>query len=849
MKNLFLIILFLNTFSHAQNTIPPQGISHRGTVYNTSGDLVTDSEVKIKISILDGSTSGTSVYTEIHTVHTNDKGQYSLNIGTVNPAPTPSFSSINWGHDLKFLKVEIDPTGIGTTFPISGTNQLMSVPYALYALNSQIKVYNNVTELRDATGNLNEIVYIKGHTTAGDGGEGNFIWRELPIGNVHLNHNNGTIIRKDDENFGWVRIIEDKINVKFFGVNFNSDAPDQGVLIQKAIDYACQNAFNYPITSTKKYRDYTNCGSTVYIPAGEYKIMDKLILKYGVNLEGDGTTTTVLKADNSLHPAGTMVEIDNGFITGVTISNITFDGGCNPYVGGFDPTSTSLDDAKNCFYIKARQSEPPAYSMGYTGGLWLSTFKNITIKNFNGNGIILEGSGINSNNSLAPDYAYSYTNQALLFENVYITRQRDRANSLLIRGMAGQLTFIECGFDGLVYEGNIASSTYKTNKGFNVAIETNGVQGPVIKFLTCTFQYSEYGAFTSYAESVTFDNCWFEYLDIGVAANKAAINSNASKCINILNSRFANASGFGSEWNKVQNSNFKTLGYGGQCISVEGGSNVNVQNNYVIVSDPNILNTSSINRANAFIRNYGLDSKINVSNNSFQHPFLGKTFGVANNIISIVDNNLKTIGYKFVSVNTLSPTDTANYIKEIISEISAGETITIKAFGTGQSQIKFDNTRNIVLPKPLLILNANDVATFVKVDSPTTIGGITYDETYHLISISSEGDTGWVNVSSFQNSSNVNVNQPLRVRKKNGEVHLDGNIKSTLAQTNGTTYVLFRLSSEFWPSRRMSFPIIRANTATTSIVGRIDIDDQGWVYGVNCSTISNSLSSISFLTD
>ncbi|GBL34553.1 hypothetical protein EMGBS15_01480 [Filimonas sp.] len=43
-----------------------------------------------------------------------------------------SFSTINWANGPYFVKTETDPTG-GTTYTISGTSQLMSVPYALYA--------------------------------------------------------------------------------------------------------------------------------------------------------------------------------------------------------------------------------------------------------------------------------------------------------------------------------------------------------------------------------------------------------------------------------------------------------------------------------------------------------------------------------------------------------------------------------------------------------------------------------------------------------------------------------------------------------------------------------------------
>ena len=46
-----------------------------------------------------------------------------------------SFSDIDWGNGPYFLKTETDPNG-GTNYTIEGTQQLMSVPYALYAGNA-----------------------------------------------------------------------------------------------------------------------------------------------------------------------------------------------------------------------------------------------------------------------------------------------------------------------------------------------------------------------------------------------------------------------------------------------------------------------------------------------------------------------------------------------------------------------------------------------------------------------------------------------------------------------------------------------------------------------------------------
>jgi hypothetical protein len=112
----------------------PQKMSYQAVVRNASNALVANSNVGIQISILQGSATGTIVYSESHTSVTNTNGLATLQIGS-GTLVSGNFNSINWANGPYFLKTETDPTG-GTTYSISGTTQLLSVPYALYAENS-----------------------------------------------------------------------------------------------------------------------------------------------------------------------------------------------------------------------------------------------------------------------------------------------------------------------------------------------------------------------------------------------------------------------------------------------------------------------------------------------------------------------------------------------------------------------------------------------------------------------------------------------------------------------------------------------------------------------------------------
>lgn len=123
-----ILLLFIATYLFAQ---VPQGFSYQAVAFNSVGTPVANGNVGIRISILDNSDSGSVLYSETHTKTTNSKGLVNLNIGQGAPV-TGAFSSINWGVNPKFIKVEMDPTG-GTNYTNIGTNQLMSVPYAMVA--------------------------------------------------------------------------------------------------------------------------------------------------------------------------------------------------------------------------------------------------------------------------------------------------------------------------------------------------------------------------------------------------------------------------------------------------------------------------------------------------------------------------------------------------------------------------------------------------------------------------------------------------------------------------------------------------------------------------------------------
>jgi hypothetical protein len=112
----------------------PNKMSYQAVVRNAGNQLVVNQNVGMRISILQGSISGTAVFVETHSPLTNLNGLVTLEIGGGNPV-TGTFATINWANGPYFIKTETDPAG-GSTYTISGTSQLLSVPYAMHSKTS-----------------------------------------------------------------------------------------------------------------------------------------------------------------------------------------------------------------------------------------------------------------------------------------------------------------------------------------------------------------------------------------------------------------------------------------------------------------------------------------------------------------------------------------------------------------------------------------------------------------------------------------------------------------------------------------------------------------------------------------
>lgn len=121
----------------------PEKMSYQAIVRDASNSLLATQTVGMQISILQGSISGTAVYVETQSPSTNTNGLVSIEIGT-GTLISGDFTTIDWANDTYFIKTETDPAG-GTNYTITGTSQLMSVPYALHYKTAE-SITGTITE-------------------------------------------------------------------------------------------------------------------------------------------------------------------------------------------------------------------------------------------------------------------------------------------------------------------------------------------------------------------------------------------------------------------------------------------------------------------------------------------------------------------------------------------------------------------------------------------------------------------------------------------------------------------------------------------------------------------------------
>lgn len=135
MKRILTIVilaLFTQLTSFAQS---PEKINYQAVIRDQNNAILSSQTIGYKIAVLQGSSSGSSVYEEEFTLTTSALGLINFAIGD-GAVISGDFSQIDWGNGPFFIETSVDLNG-GTSYSVLGTSQLLSVPYSLYSNAAQ----------------------------------------------------------------------------------------------------------------------------------------------------------------------------------------------------------------------------------------------------------------------------------------------------------------------------------------------------------------------------------------------------------------------------------------------------------------------------------------------------------------------------------------------------------------------------------------------------------------------------------------------------------------------------------------------------------------------------------------
>jgi hypothetical protein len=136
-KLILLLLLAVSLFQTLLYAQAPNGINYQAVIRNNTGALSANTPVAIRVNIRQTTTTGTIVYSERQNVTTDQFGLVNFVIGS-GTLLSGNFVNIPWANGPFFLDLGVAFSGLPAPaiYMPYGTQQMMSVPYALYAKSS-----------------------------------------------------------------------------------------------------------------------------------------------------------------------------------------------------------------------------------------------------------------------------------------------------------------------------------------------------------------------------------------------------------------------------------------------------------------------------------------------------------------------------------------------------------------------------------------------------------------------------------------------------------------------------------------------------------------------------------------
>jgi hypothetical protein len=133
MKKLLPLIIFLAIISNVMAQEIPNGFNYQAVVRDDAGNIISNEETIFELSIQDD--IGTEIWTETHTITTNQFGLVSLVVGqgTKTGGTAVVFSDIDWSAGAMKLHTVITYNSENIDM---GTSEIWSIPYSMVSKNA-----------------------------------------------------------------------------------------------------------------------------------------------------------------------------------------------------------------------------------------------------------------------------------------------------------------------------------------------------------------------------------------------------------------------------------------------------------------------------------------------------------------------------------------------------------------------------------------------------------------------------------------------------------------------------------------------------------------------------------------
>jgi hypothetical protein len=282
----FMMALALSGSLYAQ---VPQKFNYQGIARDVKGNPMAQQKMSLKISVLPTSDAIAPEYEEIQTVTTNEFGLYTLQIGNGASTSLITFKDIKWETGNKYIKVAIDPKG-GNDFVDAGTNQLLSVPYAIYAdkagvaknSGSTSRATNNFIEKTNGSGVVNSTSQIY------DNGTNIGVGTITPQAKLHLNNtsNSLTEIRVQGSHGG----AGASSRISIFGDNSSSFSSTANYAVMNKQSSGMTGNYSPGFKNSKLFTFANSQGSMILNAGGN--------IGFGYFNQAAGTTTTRMFIDS-----------------------------------------------------------------------------------------------------------------------------------------------------------------------------------------------------------------------------------------------------------------------------------------------------------------------------------------------------------------------------------------------------------------------------------------------------------------------------------------------------------------------------------------------------------------------